>query len=230
MTADSEELQAANEREQTMQPVLTAAAEHNLLQHMNGVKIDAPIEEHIEKRDGRSRRVRTGNRNVSATITVNSPEEFIQLVTDLSQLDFKFGWHSDGGTPDGFRSVSYRGDYGIKGRRFPEGDDSVGTIIPGDKDPLVLKDVIWAIHAANKFLPDKASDTITTDKETEYERIVEVPKFPMKIEVDQPVVERFLKLSGRLKESPPTQEKEAPEEITESWLHRLDGKQTGRGV
>lgn len=107
----------------------TIVAENNLSVRMNGTIINT-----LGTEDG----------GQSATLRVQTPEEFLQLVRDLETL----GFHGDKtGYAPGPGHIDYRGDSGIKSRRGPQGND-YETTKRGDSDYLQVSALTLAIEEA----------------------------------------------------------------------------------
>jgi len=156
------------------------ASEHNLQVMMNQTAIQ------IDPNSGK----------MSATVTIKTPEEFLQFLQDMELFGIMGDREGAGATHD----MSYRrGDFGFKNRRGAEGEEDtrVGITIPADADSLLPKTLADGIKKAIKK-GQPLSTTVTYDTfDSAGQTIQKTETFPVQLEVHTPVIERFFAIQDR---------------------------------
>jgi len=124
---------------------------------------------------------------LSAHVTIETPEAFEQLNRDMKALGFSHDSRSGHGTANDYFDSYHRGDYGVSGRRGCE-LPMHGTIeIQSDENSVTVSDLQKAIAKA------PGQNTLQVDDAYSGQEV----KFPLKIELEAPIVERFLALENK---------------------------------
>jgi hypothetical protein len=155
-------------------------AEHNLRIRMANNKIETDTN------------MVAGTQTFSASITLDSPHDFLQFVRDMAALGFQGDSKRQTGHPNDGDFNLTRGQFGVKNRRGAEQRYNGAATIEGDKNSLLIS------YLLDTFVVGIADNAPEKAHQQHADKIAHANTyFPLTIQLDTPIIEHFIAMQGK---------------------------------